>query len=401
MRHIGTFTATHNRGDFRLVARGFFACVAGACLCALPLRADEFSTIPANAPIYIYLNDLRQSTLTLGSDKSAASHSLTRYEAAIETARAILKVSTSRQAGSQRWSGSRSSLRALRKLTEALEPELTRLGINVGQTMLLLNDLISDGTADNADSATNSGTTATLSTARLGSGLTGKKVNLSQRLRVYSAVSSLARDADDPFGDSANFAARRAAPLARPGTLGAAANGSEAIRNDLPKESLTGGVQTGAALELTNWMQVRANFEQNQLTPGSAANDFRLRTPLLDGAREARSIGTGVDIALLNGVKFSGDVARLSALDSDGETEHSGTRFGGTLNMSAWQNRLSLSANLSRLVPEDDQFLASTAAKFNIGADVTRRMSLNFSYQQMFAAQGNDRLVSGGISVKF
>ncbi len=382
----------HNRGFFRGTTRGFIACVVGVYLGALPLSAGEFSTIPANDPIYKDLTALRQSPLS--SDKSAPNLKLTRYEVAIETARAILKVSANRQ----QLSGSRSSLRALKKLTEALRPELTRLEINVNDTLRLLSDLISDGTAANANPLA----PAPLPVSKEPStGIAGTKFKLSQRLRVYSAVSSLARDADDPFGDTANFAARNAAPLARPGTLGAAVSGSEAISNALPKESLVGSVETGAALSLTNWMQVRANFAQNQVTPGNASGDFRLRAPLLNGAREARSVGTGVDVNLLKGIKFSGDVARITALGPDGEAAHAGTQFGGGLNLSAWQNRLSMSANVSRLVPEDADILPSTAAEFNLGADVTRRLSLNLRYQQMFAAQGNDRVVSGGISVKF
>ena len=389
---------TDNRGIFR--AGALIACVLGASFCALPLRADEFSTIPANDPIYKDLIVLRQSPLS--GDKSAPNLKLTRYEVAIETARAILKVSTGHQL-----SGSRSSLRALRTLTEALRPELTRLEINVNDTLRLLSDLISDGALDSAKSTPLSATipaAAPLQTAPLES-IGGTKFKLSQRLRVYGAVSALARDAQDPFGDSfdnnSNFSARQAAPLARRGTLGAAVGGSAAISSALPKESLVGGVEAGAALSLTDWMQVRANFAQSQLMPNSAAGDFRLRTPLLEGAREAQSVGTGVDFDLLSGVRFSGDVTRLTALGSDGFTAHNGTRFGGGLNLSAWQNRLSMSANVSRLVPEDADILPSTAAEFHLGADVTRRLSLNLRYQQMFAAQGNDRVVSGGISVKF
>lgn len=390
MRHIGT----HNRVCFCWIPSAFIyvACVfLGTSLSALPLRADEFSTIPATDPIYQHLTVLRQSQLS--SDKGGPVVKLTRYEVAIETARAILKITT----GQPTLSGSRSSLRALRKLTEALRPELTRLDINVNDTLRLLNDLINNGASE-----TNVSTSDPISGASLtpSENISGTKFKLSQRLRVYSAVSSLARDADDPFGDTANFAVRNTASVARRGTLGAAANGSEAVSNALPKESLVGGVEVGAALALTDWMQVRANFGQDQITPGSVNGDFRLRAPLLDGAHEARSVGTGVDVALLHGVNISGDVARITALNADGAAR-AGTRFGGVLNLSAWQNRLSLSANISRLVPEDADILPSTGAEFNLGADVTRRLSLNLRYQQMFAAQGNNRLVSGGISVKF
>lgn len=394
---------TQQRKLVRLAAPMLFMWGLGFCLAATPSRADEFATIPANDPIYASLNELRQSSL--GSEKasparSAPRYEATRYEVAVETARALLKVTNNRQG----LSGSRAPLRALRKLTEALRPELMRLGLNVDETLRKLNGLISDGAPTVDRSAPASGNL--LLKTEPSDNLVGGKVNLSQRLRIYSTFSALARDAQDPFGDTANFGARQTASVARPGTLGAAVSGSEAISSALPKESLIGGVEAGAALSLTNWMQVRANYAQSQLTPNTVAGDFRLRAPLLDGAHESRSVGTGVDIALLNGVRFSGDVSRISALSSGGDITRTGTRFGGALNMSAWQNRLSLNANISRLVPEDADALVSpsTAAEFNLGADVTRRLSLNLRYQQMFAAPGNartDRVVSGGLSVKF
>lgn len=378
----------------------------GVCLAIAPARADDFDTIPSRDRIYSDLSDLRRAPWN--TNHNAPVHALTRYEVAIETARAILKVSAP---GAERASfvASRSSLRALRKLTEALSPELTRLDINVPDTLKLLDSLINNPVTEKP-AYSSSSTVAPHEMVLLnglptqGTNLVNARLNLSQRLRVYSAVSSLARDADDPFGDTARFTSHQAAPLARPGTLGAAVAGSHAISGALPRQALAGGIQTGAALALTDWMQVRADFAQNQLTPGTMAGDFRLRAPLLDGARAARSVGSGVDVALLGGLQFSGDVTRIAALGPDGDTERRGTRFGGTLNLNAWQNRLSLSANLSRLVPEDAQILPSTAAEFNLGAEVTRRVSLNLTYQQMFSARSsnaNNRLVSGGISVKF
>jgi hypothetical protein len=376
----------------------------GVCLAIAPSRADDFDTIPSRDRIYSDLSDLRRAPWN--TNLNAPDHSLTRYEVAIETARAILKISAP---GAERASfvASRSSLRALRKLTEALRPELTRLDINVPDTLKLLDSLINNPVTEKPAYSSTPAPHEMSSLNGLpthGTNLVNARVNVSQRLRVYSAVSSLARDADDPFGDTARFASHQAAPLARPGTLGAAVAGSHAINGALPRQALAGGIQAGASLALTDWMQVRADFAQNQLAPGTMAGDFRLRAPLLDGARAARSVGTGVDVALLGGLQFSGDVTRIAALGPDGDTGRRGTRFGGTLNLNAWQNRLSLSANLSRLVPEDAQILPSTAAEFNLGAEVTRRVSLNLTYQQMFSARSsnpNNRLVSGGISVKF
>lgn len=375
---------------------------ASLLVCGSPTGADDFDTIPSRDRIYSDLSDLRRAPWN--NTQGAPEHTLTRYEVAIETARAILKISAP---GAERasFAASRNSLRALRRLTEVLRPELTRLDINVPDTLKLLDSLLnSPATEKPAFSASATMPHTAISPHGLQGNLSDARVNLSQRLRVYSAVSSLARDATDPFGDAAGFASRQVAPLARPGTLGAAVVGSPSISNALPRQALVGGIQAGASLALTDWMQVRANFAQNQLMPGTVAGDFRLRAPLLDGAHAARSIGTGVDVALLSGLRFSGDVTRIAALNPDGDAARRGTRFGGALNLNAWQNRLSLSANLSRLVPEDAQILPSTAAEFNLGAEVTRRVSLNLTYQQMFSAHSNNpnnRLVSGGISVKF
>ena len=387
----------HKHSSFRSLGRVFTALTIMS-LGAMPADADDFAAIPSNDPIYTELRDLRRAPWS--GNQSASDHTLTRYEVAIETARAILKISAP-GADHAKFVASRSSLRALRKLTETLRPELTRLDIRVPDTLRLLDGLLKSS-SEKAPSVL--APRETLSPSALSGSLIDAKVNLSQRLRVYSAVSSLARDVDDPFGDSASFTSYKAGPIVGPGTVGAAVGGSKALSETLPRRALVGGVQAGAALALTDWMQVRADFAQNQITPGTVAGNFRLRSPLLSGAGAARSVGTGVDVNLLGGLKFSGDVTRIAALGPDGDAKRRGTRFGGALNLHAWQNRLSLSANLSRLVPEDAQILPSTATEFNLGAEVTRRISLNLTYQQMFSARSSnssERLVSGGISVKF
>jgi hypothetical protein len=80
------------------------------------------------------------------------------------------------------------------------------------------------------------------------------------------------------------------------------------------------------------------------------------------------------------------------------------TRLEGGLGFTTWRDRLSLTANLSRLVPEDSLALSSTAAGLNIDVDVTERLSLNLLYKKLFASQAtthSDGFVGGGISINF
>jgi hypothetical protein len=369
---------------------------------ALPsARADEFSTIPAGDQIYTYLTAVRQGPW--GGD-TTATHALTRYEVAIETAKAILKLDAGR--GKPAFAVSRQTLRSLRALTDKLRPELTRLGVDVSATLSQIDELTSVPVTTTERPGTQSSALMSPALSNAGTQRAGGKIGgtlsmpLSQRLRVYSALSAVARDTEDPFNDAAAFLAHHEAQLARPEQLGAAVNGSSAVTL-APSKNQFNNLQAGAALGLTNWMQVHTNYTQNRILPGSK---FENRAPLFAGASEAHSVGTGLDIAVRPGVKISGDVAHVAAVTDTGDALRTGTRFGGALNLSAWQNRLSLSANLSRLVPEDSQALPSTAAELNLGVGVTEHLQLSLLYQEMFSAQRStrsDRVVSGGISVKF
>lgn len=371
------------------------ACLLGIGIAssgARPANADEFSTIAPGDKIYTQLATLRQGPW--GGDPVSSTHSLTRYEVAIETAKAILKVNAAYNANPKTLPASRSALHALRALTVTLNPELSRLDIDVPGTLRLLDRLTS--TSSNISESTTE--RSTVVTHKLG----GANDSLARRLRLYSALSAVARDTNDPFGDNTNEFAAHGLMAPRTGLVGSAVSGSSAFAGTQP-EALGGGVQTGAAIGLTNWMQVRAGFAAKNLTPGGAPWNG-LRAPMLANAREERSVGTGVDVALPLGLTVSGDVARVSATSLRGSAPQLGTRYGGALNLSAWQNRLSLTANLSRLVPEDSDALPSTATEFNLGVGVTSRLQLTLLYQQMFSASrttGNDRAVSGGISVKF
>src|SRR5690606_26082237 len=113
-----------------------------------------------------------------------------------------------------------------------------------------------------------------------------------------------------------------------------------------------------------------------------------------------RSLSAGADLTLRPGIVLSGDVARVDADSAFGD----GLRFEGGLGLSGWQNRVVLSAHLSRLVPEDSLALGTTAARLNLGVDVTSQIQLTLMYQQLFGAgatqQGNRRF-GGGIDFNF
>jgi hypothetical protein len=190
---------------------------------------------------------------------------------------------------------------------------------------------------------------------------------LSQDLRIRTVLSSLAREAQDPLSH--------------------------------PR---LGMVQTDAALDLTPWLTLRAGQERQFGRRGK----FSLRTPLLNDAdllhtTEAKITSGGVDIALRPGITFSGNMARIAPETGDGL---SATKLEGGLGLSGWQNRLVLTANVSRLMPEDSVALSTTAAELNVDLGLTERLSLKLLYQQLFGAQPqrqSDRVVAGGITINF
>ena len=79
-------------------------------------------------------------------------------------------------------------------------------------------------------------------------------------------------------------------------------------------------------------------------------------------------------------------------------------RYEGGVGLSGWQNRVALSARLSRLVPEDSLALGVTAARLNLGVGLTSQIQLKLMYQQMFGAnaalQNNPRF-GGGLDFSF
>lgn len=349
-------------------ARAALLTVALCGVCASgSARADEFSLLPVGDPIYAQLSSLSRAGEAPHDAKTAAQ--LTRYEAALQTARAILDVQN-RDAGAL----SRAQWRALKSLTLALKGELRQLGVDVDDALARIernlktdaprSASVSAPTAPVAESGPSVLDASALSQSAFGQsasggllapGATGSsalELPLSQRLRVGAALSPGARG-----GESAS--------------------------------------QGSLAFDLNPSLTLRAITGRRDL--GGADDSPLLTAPLFAGATGATAAGGGLDVTLAPGLKFSTEVERLRA-----STGVSGARIGGGASLSTWQNRLSMSMNLSRLLPEDATVLPATAAQLGIGLGVTQRLSLGLLYQGLFTQSANNASrVSGGVNLSF
>lgn len=415
-----TLQRTHHRNTtcHGATTRNLSGCFFSGILCfsllvtSSPARSDEFATIPAGDPLYTQLTVVARAGLA--TPASGPGHALTRYEVALETAKAIFTVTTSHRADAK-WAtpASRPALLALRELTATLRSELKKLNVDANSTLARLDSLLQaarlpvsprvDTTLASPSSSWRTGSTAGLKRGELTSLSSGQllhalrtgrggadsamhdtrtsQLSLSQRLRVDCAVSALAREADDPFGDAAILA--RSAGRSRPTSAGVV--------------SAVQAVDTGAALDLTHWLTLSAGYRKDLM----ASHTQSLQDSFFAGPGAMRSVNGGLAIEVRPGMTLTGSVARLATA---GEDPTRATRIGGGLSLSAWQNRLSLNANLSRLVPEDSFALSSKAAELNVGLEFTQRLSLSLLYQRLFAAENQapvDRRVGGGISIKF
>lgn len=397
----------------RSLIPGFLCCLLLAPMSVVPVgmaRADEFTTVPPGDALYGHLASITKAGWIGDAPTQGTSHSLTRYEVALETAKAIFTV-TARHRADPNWAAtaSKSALRALRDLTIALGPELKQLDIDVNGTRALFDSLIKapmgGTTVINPAASRNTNGIPRLGNANPLAPLSGEqRVNsvtrppgstaanlvagglsttdqswslpLSQRLRVNTAIQALAQEESDPLQSSA-LAARRSS-----------FQSPRALRS----HTVTGR-SLGTTLDVNRWLSLNASYQQQPTVP----RPFSLREALFAASTQTQSLGGGVDIRLLHSLTLSGNMAKVVGT---GSNTVRGTRYGGSLGLTGWQNRLSLNANLSRLVPEDSLALNSTAAELNLGLDVTQRLSLNLLYQQMFGIQ-NQTQVAGGIVINF
>jgi hypothetical protein len=399
--------------------------VARADVAAKPVTARvassdlsrEFSVVPAGDPLYAHLSDVRGAGWsTLTAETSAA---MTRYEMALETAKALIAV-RARQRADENWATTapKPALQSLRALCAGLQSELTRFDIDSKSAIAELGKWIDSGeksrtspveatinaplASDAFSVGSNSAGSNSVGSVSMDAmnrfsfasatrpGADGEsatlQIPLSQRLRVYGAVASLARSAYDPLQSE------RSTP-----------NGSL----HLGENSRSSFGSAGASLALTNWLQLRG--EASRRATASTLSGA-LGKPFLDSQSSAsgneRSLGGGVDLTISPGIVLSGDVAHFKSEGGllSGLSAFSGTRYAGGLELSGWQNRVALSANLSRLVPEDSLALSMTAAQLNLGVGLTQQISLKLLYQQLFEtpqqARGN-RVFAGGININF
>ena len=377
---------------------GVAALVLASCaLAARAARADEFSPVAPGDPIYRQLSALDPTTGTGTPLKSSKDKELTRYEAALQVARVITRVSGDPDARL-----SRVGWRALRALSASLKGELAQLGVDVMAALALADrQLAAPLGADSAPAEGGVGFSAerTLPARMMGAvGAVGNRfagqssvlsvggfapsaaqqtnfsASIMPRLRVGAALLALQRAQNDPFDGSASGQA-----------LLSAGNG----------RSL--GQSTSVDYDVTPWLSVRALSSRRSLLNDPDASPL-LSAPFFNGATEARGAGGGlnVDVGLLN---FSTKIETLST-----DTGVRGTSVGGGIGLSAWQNRLSLSAHLARLQPEDRALLSpSTSAEFNVALDVTRRLSLKLFYQGLFTQQNStsSERLAGGLNLSF
>jgi hypothetical protein len=122
-----------------------------SCAVAVPqLHADEFSVVPSGDALYSNLSAVARAGWTSpGIDTgnavatTTANTTLTRYEMALETAKALVAVKARQQANPQ-WanSASKPALKALLHMTRTLRPELKVLGVDVTAALNMCTQLI-------------------------------------------------------------------------------------------------------------------------------------------------------------------------------------------------------------------------------------------------------------------
>lgn len=369
--------------------------LSGALFATRTVMADEFSLLPMTDPAYGQLSSLARPT-----DNKITSP-LTRYEAALQAARAMIDIQNRNPK-----LVTRTQWRAIKSLSISLKIELKQLGVDADAIQLTADRNLKEmefkasdlpapapiprsfptrvAAAPAGSSKVGTGRSSLLlaspglDSTRVRSSVT--TIPLSQQLRVGATLLATERVGDDPFSTSFGQSGRAITG----GTLAGA-------NRNLASE-------TSVAYDLSRWLTVRAASSQRHLDGGLGTSPL-LEAPLFAGATQAKGAGGGVDINVGPRLKFSTEVERLRA-----NTGAAASRIGGGASLS--MNRLSMSVNMSRLQPEDADALPATAAQIGVGVDVTQRLKLNLLYQSLFAQTANntpssESRVSGGISLSF
>lgn len=319
-----------------------------------------FSTVPAGDPLYENLDAIERVHWIQNSATSATHPLLTRYEIAVETAKAIFYTGARNESEPSWLAGTpRGSLRALRDLCKALKSELAGMGVEVRPTLSMIDDALQGNTKDRARAAA--------------------ETESMQALPISDA-------GETPLGAALMRAANDPARLARDERL-------------LASTRAFSGGETGSdwRFRLTPWMALRAGYGSRDMTSPLAVNDVPLT-----GAQRVDAVGGGIDLALARNLSLSGRVENVAALA--GENNPSWLRYSGQIGVTTFGNRLSLSANMARLVPQDANAAAATAAGVNLDLGISDRLKFKVLYQQLFGntavPTGNVR-VAGGVSLNF
>ncbi|HEX8833876.1 MAG TPA: hypothetical protein VF719_06730, partial [Abditibacteriaceae bacterium] len=247
-----------------IIATAFFA--GGMSLPNAMASENEFAVVAASDAAYRHLATLNQSGWLSSPSTPVrgpkADTSLTRYEIALEVAKAIFALQARYETGAaakhlapQTMAQSRVALRALRDLTSSFRSELKSLGVDVSAALLLCDTLLKPPTQVVPRSVLNTAPVARETVTRAsstGSGLSPLKretpveIRIAQRLRINTALSVLSRDAIDPFGD-ASF------------------RGSGSTRTPVAHNSVSAHeARIGAALGVTDWLTLRAGAQKQK-----------------------------------------------------------------------------------------------------------------------------------------
>ncbi len=340
--------------------------VAGSSQAAF---ATDFTIIPPSDPVYTQLQIIRNAPWAGSWSGTGATTSLTRYELALETAKSLISLRARHNADAN-WvrTVSPDSLRALRQLCVTLKSELPQFNVDVPVTLTLLDGLLLQASTNKPVSVVVTPAPTTAGTSPSLEAVKDEGPSLSQRLRVYSALDSLARQAKDPFKVTSSSGVQR--------------------------------LRIGTSYDLSDSIRLHSEMEKEDRQRPAGLRDFLAGTSLDANAQSARELEAGATWTLRPGLTLSGGVSHI---DSDNPLSD-GLRFESSVGLTGWQNRIALSAHLSRLVPEDSQALSQTAARLNLGVGLTSQIQLRLMYQQLFgatAAGQTNRRVGGGLDFSF
>ena len=358
----------------------FGAALCGLLLCPALSHADAFAPIPQGDPIYRQLGALA----LLGESKTSKPASgLTRYEAALQVARISAIAATKPEALS------RSGWRSLRDLTTSLKGELRQLGVDVEDVLALCTRQLDNPSKSGDRTATS------IRSQNTRGGATSSAPSASSFLNPPTSPAQPGFSQNDlqvPIS-SGRVQAGVGLSTAQNDSQNALAGTRSSVLSRSNSTSRFVGSDASVALDVSSWLRVRALASQRRLGVGDSAP--ALSAPFFQGADKATGVGGTLEVSPLGGLRLSTDVEQLST-----NLGTSGLRLGGGIGLSALQNRLTLSANISRL-KSDATATPSTSTELGIGIGVSQRLKLSLLYQGLFSPQSESSRLAGGLKFSF